>query len=73
MIEVRLFATLRENRDKILYLAANDFRDGTSIIQALNIEPSEVAIFLINGIHSKLDDHIKEKDIVAIFPPVGGG
>lgn len=73
MIEVRLFATLRENRDKILYVDAKDYNDGADLIDFLEIDRDDVAIFLINGIHSKLEDHIKDDDIIAIFPPVGGG
>jgi len=73
MIEVRLFATLRENRGKILHVEANDFKDGESLIDHLEIDRKDVSIFLINGIHSKLEDSIKDEDIVAIFPPVGGG
>ena len=73
MIEVRLFATLRNNREKILSLDATACPDGMAILDQLAIPKEDVAIFLINGIHSKLDDPINEGDIIAIFPPVGGG
>ncbi len=73
MIEVRLFATLREDRGKYLYLNASEFKDGQSIIKHLEIDRNDVAIFLINGIHSKVEDAINDEDIIAIFPPVGGG
>ena len=33
----------------------------------------EVAILLVNGFHQKPDCPVKEGDIVALFPPVGGG
>ena len=71
MIEVRLFATLRENRGKILYL--EPFNTIEDLINHLNIPAEEVAICLVNGFHSNLDKKIKDKDIIAIFPPVGGG
>ena len=73
MIEVRLFATLREGRGKMVMLPAEDFPDAVSIIRHLNIPVDEVAILLINGFHSKPDAKVKEGDIVALFPPVGGG
>lgn len=73
MIEVRLFATLREGRGKMVMLPAEDFPDAASIIRHLNIPADEVAILLINGFHSKPDAEIKAGDIVALFPPVGGG
>ena len=73
MIEVRLFATLREGRGKILMLDATDFPDAGSIIRHLDIPAEEVAILLINGFHQKPEMPVKDGDIVAIFPPVGGG
>ena len=71
MIEVRLFATLRENRGKVLNLET--FNTIQDLIDYLNIPSEEVAICLVNGFHSKLNKKIKDNDIIAIFPPVGGG
>lgn len=73
MIEVRLFATLRKDRGKILFLLSQEFRDGYAILEHLHIQEEEVAIYLINGFHSKLGDPLKAGDVVAVFPPVGGG
>lgn len=73
MIEVRLFATLRSGRGKIINLAADGFQTGADILQHFDIPQEEVAIFLINGFHSKPEDTVKDGDILAIFPPVGGG
>jgi len=73
MIEVRLFATLREGRGKIVMLPAEDHADAASIIRHLDIPFEEVAILLINGFHKKPEDTVKAGDVVAIFPPVGGG
>ena len=73
MIEVRLFATLREGRGKMVMLPAGDFPDAASIIRHLSIPAEEVAILLINGFHNKPEAAVKAGDVVAIFPPVGGG
>ena len=73
MIEVRLFATLREGRGKVIMLPAEDFSTAGDIIRHLEIPAEEVAILLINGFHSKPDAPVKSGDIVALFPPVGGG
>ena len=70
---VKLFATLRESRDKQLDI---DYKKGITpkdIILKLNIELNEVAIILINGIYSPPDQKLKDGDIVSVFPPVGGG
>lgn len=73
MIEVRLFATLREGRGKIVMLPAEDFPTAGDIIRHLGIPAEEVAILLINGFHSKPEASVKAGDVVALFPPVGGG
>ncbi len=73
MIEVRLFATFREGRDKISMLDSNSFSIAGDILDYFRIPHDEVAILLINGRHSKKDAPVKDGDILAIFPPVGGG
>lgn len=73
MIEVRLFATLREGRSKIQHMDAAEITIAGDIIHRLSIPMEEVAILLINGFHQKPDTPVKDGDIVAIFPPVGGG
>lgn len=73
MIEVRLFATLREGRGKVQHLPAADFSVAADIIRHLQIPAEEVAILLVNGFHKKPDEPVKAGDVVAIFPPVGGG
>lgn len=73
MIEVRLFATFREGKEKIVYFKPEEVKTAGDIIHALNIPEEEVAICLINGFHSKLDAEVKDADVLAVFPPVGGG
>ncbi len=73
MIEVRLFAYFRDNRGKILFLDGNKFSTPQSILDHLKIELKDVAILLVNGIHSSATKELKENDIVAFFPPVAGG
>ncbi len=73
MIEIRLFATLRDGRDKIIKLDTSSITVAGDVLKHLSICPDDVAIYLINGRHSNLDAPIKDGDIIAIFPPVGGG
>ena len=73
MIEVRLFATLRDGRGKIIMMEPDAVRSAGDILTALNIPAEEVAILLINGFHSKPEDKVSDADVVAMFPPVGGG
>lgn len=72
-VTIKLFATLRDGRGKILekvYLEGTKIRD---IIKDLNIEEKDVAILLKNGINSKMDIAPSDGDYLSIFPPVGGG
>ena len=73
MIEVRLFATLRDARGKVLMLEPDTISTSGDILSALDIPQEAVAILLINGFHSRVEDSVKNGDIVALFPPGGGG
>jgi len=73
LIEVRLFATFREGRDKVSLLDTKDFKNAGEIIDHFRIPREEVAILLINGLYSTVDAPVKDGDVLAIFPPVGGG
>ena len=72
-IFVKLFANLRDNREKEQYM---DFKEGMTpkdVIENLGIPVGDVAIIMINGRRVELDTVILEDDTVALFPPVGGG
>ncbi len=77
-IEVKLFATLRD------YLPKGSDRfscklqiDGhgriKDVLTKLKIPDDMPKIILINGIHGKNEQVLKEGDVVSIFPPVAGG
>ncbi len=73
MIEVRLFATLREGRGKVLMFDPGSTATAGAILDRLAIAPETVSILLINGFHAAPEDAVKDGDVVALFPPVGGG
>ncbi len=73
MIEVRLFATFRENRFKERRM---DFpEDGLlkDLLQQLNISTDEVGILLVSGDSATPDTNLHPGDVVSIFPAIGGG
>ncbi|MCL2618864.1 MAG: MoaD/ThiS family protein [Defluviitaleaceae bacterium] len=72
-MEVKLFASLRENRGKTMHINWHDGIDGRTVMERLGIEPSAVSIYLINGKNSPVDTALAENDVVSLFPPVGGG
>lgn len=72
-ITIKLFATLREGRGKVI---EKQYEDGTkieAIINDLKIDKKEIAILLKNGINTETDSLLSDGDIISIFPPVGGG
>ena len=73
MIEVRLFATLRQGRQKVYHLEPGSVKNVQDVMDAVDVPRSEVNIMLINGFHQKPETEVKDEDIVSLFPAVGGG
>jgi len=72
-ISVKLFAYFRDNRFKI---KEYDIDEGTTvgnIVDDLAIGREEVGVLMINSRHTDFDVQPVEKDILAIFPVIGGG
>lgn len=72
-IEVRLFATFREGREKKYFLELPQETAILKIIEMLKIDEKEVSIMLLNGIDGSSDRQLSDGDVVSLFPPVGGG
>ena len=72
-ITIRLFATLRLNRGKIIEQRYDDNPTCFEVLESLEINEEDVAIFLVNGIDSCLTRVLVDGDTLSIFPPVGGG
>lgn len=72
-VEVRLFATFREGREKKQKIKIKENTIILDIINLLNIDEKEVAIMLLNGRDGASDRILKDGDIISLFPPVGGG
>lgn len=73
MIEVRFFATFREGRGKSTLVESKDYNSIGDILKHFRITREEVAILLLNGTYIESDAPVKDGDVVALFPPVGGG
>ena len=72
-ITVKLFATLRDGRFE---KEIRQYPEGTTIgqlIDLLGLPPEKVSIIFKNNRHANLEDQIMENDVVAFFPPIGGG
>jgi molybdopterin synthase sulfur carrier subunit len=72
-VTVKLFASLRKDRFAV---DERDYQEGATvghILASLNIPEEEAAIIFINGRHAEPASPLQEGDLLAIFPPVGGG
>ena len=52
-----------------------DFVEGTTILDVvhfLNLPENELGVIMVNSRHSSLERQLKEGDIVALLPPIGG-
>lgn len=72
-VTVKLFATFRDGRQKIMEMDLNENATVQNVIDELGIANSDVAILLVNGRDGTFDKALMNNDIVSLFPPVGGG
>ncbi len=73
MIEVKLFAYFRDGRGKSVTLESENHKTVLDVINTLEIDVNDVQIMLVNGMHRKPEDLVKDGDLVSLFPPVAGG
>jgi len=72
-VEVKLFATFRKDRFKKKNIEFNENTTVEDVLDFLGIKKEDVALIILNGMHSKVDKELKEGDVLALFPPVAGG
>lgn len=72
-ITVKLFATLRHNREKIMSMDIVENTTPIDIANQLQIPIEEIAIIMVNGRRVNPETVLVEEDVLALFPPVGGG
>jgi molybdopterin synthase sulfur carrier subunit len=73
VVEVKLFASFRENRFKEKQMELVDAGSPADILAELNISTELVGILLVNGKGASFDRKLAPNDVVAIFPMIGGG
>lgn len=71
-VEVRLFATFRNDRGKKVFVEMEK-PTPEKVLLSLGIKEEDVAILLINGLDGAFSTELVEGDYLSVFPPVGGG
>lgn len=72
-VKVKLFATLSKGRfEEEVRQYDPEFTVG-QVLDDLNIPESEVKVVFVNNRHAGIDRVLSDADVLAIFPPIGGG
>lgn len=72
-VEVRYFASLRLQGIKKEIIELPNRVMTSELLKKISIKDEDVAILLVNGIITTSNTLIQDKDIISLFPPVGGG
>lgn len=72
-ITVKLFATLRKDRFDVREMELAPETTVSDIISRLTLPEKEVSLVFINGRHAPFTQVLADGDVLALFPPVGGG
>ena len=72
-ISVKLFAYFRDNRFKIAEKEIDEHTTVGDVVDSLGIDRQEVGVLMINSRNTSFDTHPRDRDVLAIFPVVGGG
>jgi len=72
-ITVKLFASLRDFGPEIQEMSVPENSTIEKVVNSLNL-PKEIPLLkIVNGVHTDPQEMLKEGDVLALFPPVGGG
>ena len=72
-ITVKLFATLRDFGPEIEEKSVSENSTVESVADSLKLPEDIPLLTIVNGVHTDPKEKLKEGDVLALFPPVGGG
>jgi sulfur-carrier protein len=72
-VTVKLFASLRTGRFDARDMEFPDGATAGLALEAVGLGAGDAAIVFVNSRHAALDRALREGDIIAAFPPIGGG
>ncbi|MCX8124593.1 MAG: MoaD/ThiS family protein [Spirochaetes bacterium] len=73
VVTIKLFASLQKGRFEVKEFTVDKPLTVDDIRKMLKISKNEKLVILINGKHAELHHKLKDKDVIAIFPQIGGG
>ena len=72
-ITIKLFATLRDCGPEIQEKSVSAGSSVATVIDSLSLPEDIPLLTIVNGVHTDPQEKLKEGDVLALFPPVGGG
>lgn len=72
-ITVKLFATLRDFGPDIQEMSVPAGSTIEEVVQLLKLPEDIPLLKIVNGVHTDPEEILTEGDVLALFPPVGGG
>jgi len=72
-ITVKLFATLRDFGPEVQEKTVPENSTVESVVTSLSLPDDIPLLTIVNGIHTKPQTMLRDGDVLALFPPVGGG
>lgn len=72
-VTIKLFAYFRDSRFKTENRELGEGTTVGTVVDSLHISRDEVGVAMINSRHTTFDTELRENDILAIFPVIGGG
>jgi len=72
-ITVKLFATLRDFGPAIEEKSVSENSTVESVVKSLSLPEDIPLLIIVNGVHTDPKEILREGDVLALFPPVGGG
>jgi sulfur carrier protein ThiS len=77
-IEVNLYATLSQyipggNKGSTHIVDVEEGTTVSDLLHQLGVPTQSAKLIFLDGMHSNLDEELKEGNRLGVFPPVGGG
>jgi sulfur carrier protein len=72
-ITVKLFATLRDFGADVEEKSVPENSTVEAVINSLRLPDDIPLLTIVNGVHTDPQEKLKDGDVLALFPPVGGG
>lgn len=72
-VRIKLFATLRNFGPEEQEIEVPENATIEDVIKLLKLPEKIPLLRIVNGEHRNLNYRLKEGDVIALFPPIGGG